>query len=67
MSKYDQKQNRICELESALRAVLLFYTVGPWDDLKRNEWELIIGTKEATTKVLCNHIRSVLDRRDRIQ
>jgi|GEM_PF-6315552 len=44
----------------ALRLVLLFYDRGPWTSSRRAEWIRISGTTEATTKVLCDHIRSAL-------
>jgi hypothetical protein len=49
------------ELRDALRAVLLFHGGGEWDDAKRAEWRRITGSSEATTKVLCDHIRSALE------
>jgi len=48
------------DLEDALRAVLLFHSTGEWDEPKRTEWRRITGTNEATTKVLCDHVRSAL-------
>lgn len=48
------------DIFDALRLVLLFYSAGCWDDAKQQEWLRISGTKEATTKALCDHIRSAL-------
>lgn len=45
----------------ALRLVLLFHDSGPWTSSRRAEWLRIVGTTEATTKVLCDHIRSALE------
>jgi hypothetical protein len=44
----------------ALKLVLLFHSGGAWDDAKIAEWLRITGTREATTKVLCDHVRSML-------
>lgn len=44
----------------ALRLPLLFHGAGPWDDAKRLAWLRITGTEEATTKVMCDHLRMVL-------
>jgi len=49
------------EQRQALEAVLLFYSQPPWDTVKRERWLEITGTDEATTKVLCDHIRKILD------
>ena len=43
----------------ALKLVLLFYTSG-WTAEDQAEWLRITGCTEATTKVLCNHVRTVL-------
>jgi hypothetical protein len=47
-------------LGDALRLVLLFHAGGPWDAERQREWLRITGTTEATTKVLCDHIRAAL-------
>ena len=44
----------------ALRLVLLFHSGSPWDEAKCVEWFRITGTREASTKVLCDHVRSAL-------
>jgi hypothetical protein len=44
----------------ALRLVLLFHDGGEWNTEKRLEWLRITGTREATTKVMCDHVRSML-------
>jgi hypothetical protein len=44
----------------ALRLVLLFHTGGDWTAERRAEWLRITGSTEATTKVLCDHVRSAL-------
>ena len=66
------------EALSALRAVLLFHSSSQWDEAKRHEWDeccvncellpdvsaygITCRGKEATTKVLCDMVRSALGR-----
>jgi hypothetical protein len=45
----------------ALRLVLLFHDGEQWTPAKRAEWLMIAGTTEATTKVMCDHVRSALE------
>jgi len=59
---YHRKHNMTDTRDDALRAVLLFYTVGAWSDEKKAEWKRITGSGEASTRVLCDHIRMVLGR-----
>jgi hypothetical protein len=49
-----------CNVADALKLPLLFHAGGEWDAARRAEWLRITGTTEATTKVLCDHIRSTL-------
>lgn len=44
----------------ALKAVLLFYRAGPWDDAVRSDWTYLTGKTEATTKALCDAVRAAL-------
>ncbi len=48
------------DLEDAVKLVLLFHSGGIWDNDKRAEWLRITGSTEATTKVMCDHLRSAL-------
>jgi hypothetical protein len=48
------------DVRDALQLALLFHSGGEWDDAKIAEWFRITGTREATTKVLCDHVRSML-------
>lgn len=48
------------EVKDALRLVLLFHAID-WTAERRAEWLRITGTKEATTKVLCDYVRSCLE------
>lgn len=48
--------------EEALRLVLLFHSSG-WGPEKENAWQNIVGSgHDATTKVMCDHIRVTLER-----
>jgi hypothetical protein len=44
----------------ALKLALLFHAGGPWDDQRAAEWLRITGTREATSRVLCDTIRRTL-------
>lgn len=43
----------------ALKLVPLFYTIH-WTPEKKAEWLRITGSTEATTKVMCDHVRSAI-------
>lgn len=47
-------------LRAALRAVLLFYHPGLWDQEQRITWGNLTQHGEATTKVLCDTVRKAL-------
>ena len=47
-------------LEVLARALLLFHSPSPWHQDKQQEWERLTGTKEATTKNLCDLARMVI-------
>lgn len=48
------------DLLDAIRLPLLFHAGGDWNKERRAEWLRITGTAEATTKVMCDHLRSAL-------
>jgi len=48
------------KLRAALELPLMFHASGPWDEDKRRRWKEITGSDEATTKIMCDHIRNVL-------
>lgn len=50
----------IAPLVSALRLPLLFHQGGEWTPEHRAEWLKITGHEDATTRVMCDHIRKVL-------
>lgn len=53
--------NKAKKMENALEAVLMFFNTPYWTATDQLKWEAIFGMdKEATSKVLCDHIRSVL-------
>lgn len=56
------ERTRELEMEEALRLVLLWHSAAPWDEEKRAEWKAATGSPDATTAVLCDHIRKVLKR-----
>lgn len=68
MNTYEKIQ---AQRNDALKAVLLFHSASPWTTAKRTEWggicQNILGHSgydsgwEATTKVLCDLVRKVLD------
>jgi hypothetical protein len=43
--------------ERLARAVLLFHRGGRWTGTDRNEWVMLTGEEDATTKVLCDLAR----------
>lgn len=49
------------KLRTAAMLVLLFHSGSPWDVRKSGLWKGITGSDDASTKVLCDHIRAVLD------
>ncbi len=51
--------------EEAFRLVLMFYHP-EWDDAKRRAWQAITGSDEATTKVMCDHIRKVMAQLEKV-
>ncbi len=60
MTTIEKLRDQLDAREQALCAVLIFHHGGPWTADKCREWTAITGVEEATTKVLCDHIRSVL-------
>jgi hypothetical protein len=63
--KFDDVQGLLRELRErqfALEATLLFHVSRPWDKEKSSKWFQFTKSYEATTKVLCDHIRKVLDK-----
>jgi hypothetical protein len=48
------------ELVDALKLPLLFHAGGPWTAERRAEWLRITGSLEATSKVMCDHLRSAI-------
>lgn len=56
-----QKEFRLELVAGALELPLLFHGGSPWDDEKAAKWEAITGSKEATSKVMCDHLRLALE------
>lgn len=57
----EDRHDEIVHLREVLGVVLLFYAVPQWTDIERREWKRVTGSNEATTKVLADTIRDVLD------
>lgn len=53
-------ENQVERCKDALKALLLFHGVGPWDKEKSAEWVKLTGHHDATTKVLCDNARRAL-------
>ncbi len=57
-------QAYITELQDALRLVLMYHDEGAiWGEWKKahlKQWKRITNEGDATTKVMCDHIRKVL-------
>jgi hypothetical protein len=51
--------------EKALRAVLLFYTTGPWTTHQHLRWQEYTDCREATTVGLCDCVRAALEAMDK--
>ena len=47
-------------IEDCLQLPLLFHDGGRWTGEKIDEWFRITGTTEASTKVMCDHLRRAL-------
>lgn len=47
-------------VERLALAVLLFHSQGAWMEAKSAEWLRLTGTREATSKVLCDLARRLL-------
>jgi hypothetical protein len=58
-SRYIQRLASMAIID-VLRAVLMFHDGATWDANRRAEWKRITGSDEATTKVLCDHVRAAL-------
>jgi hypothetical protein len=49
----------ISSAERLARAVLLFHRGGAWNNRDADMWEALTGSREATTKTLCDLARRV--------
>ena len=47
------------KLEKAAIATLMFWKGGEWTKENQEVWKALIGTKEVTSKALCDFIRSI--------
>lgn len=55
-----EENHRMTPLERFVRAVLLFHRGGQWTGTDRNEWVMLTNEEEATTRVLCDLARRLL-------
>lgn len=51
---------RVLELQRVAKAVLLFHSGGPWDEVAKGQWFRLTGKHEATTRSLCDTVRAFL-------
>ncbi len=56
----DELLNDSIEMKKALKLVLLFHDGSYWGPEKQHHWRATTGVCEATTNVMCDHIRKVL-------
>jgi len=56
----DRLRGQVQRLRDAAELPLMFHAGGIWLGDNPTRWKQITGTDEATTKVMCDHIRSVL-------
>jgi hypothetical protein len=47
-------------LAAACEATLLFFSGSPWDAVKAEKWAALTGTRECTTKTLCDFVRAAI-------
>jgi hypothetical protein len=52
-------------MAAALKLVLRFHSGRPWTNDDRAKWRELTGSDEATTKVMCDHIRKVIPSEER--
>lgn len=63
-SHYDPANCYLCRSRRALEAVLLFHAPD-WRAEEQRKWEQLTGTKEATTRSLCDFVRLTLGQAER--
>lgn len=52
-------ERRVGALEEALEMVILYHSGGWWDENKSRRWERWTGRPEATTRALCDQLRTL--------
>ena len=50
----------VSSMAKALKLVLLFHGAAPWTEELSKQWKETTGEDDATTRVLCDHVRKVL-------
>jgi hypothetical protein len=53
------------DTERLARAVLLFHRGGAWTVQDREDWQVLTGKRDCTTRALCDFARQILDTGDR--
>jgi hypothetical protein len=53
------------DAEKLARAVLMFYNTQEWSELHRQVWQKLTGSDEATTRVLADLARKVMQAEER--
>lgn len=56
----ESKPTREVRLENVVKALLLFYSGGAWDDTMRQRWLALGLGEECTSKALCDAARAAL-------
>lgn len=51
-------------LREACEAVLMFYQAVDWGEKSRNRWAALTGSKDATTRVMCDTVRRALGQKE---
>lgn len=59
--------DKMTDAERLARAVLLFHRGGEWTAWDTEVWSLLTGSSEATTKILCNFARRVLQKEEQVE
>lgn len=56
----DRLEEQNAKLLAALEIPLLFHSSEPWTAERCNQWDILTGSTEATTKVMCDAIRAAI-------
>ena len=59
MAAKEELKCRVAKLEEALEMVIEYHASGPWDAAKSKRWERWTGSPHASTRSLCDQLRSL--------